>query len=97
MIDWLVATGIFVGLVLPAVVVVGVGLRRGWPFSRIGSYLVVYVAGVSLFLMAGLGIRGWMLGLGVLASTATAAVAFLLYSHVLAMGEEARRRRDSSR
>ena len=90
--DWLFA-GLIVVILLFPVVFVASGSRRNWPFRRYGPYILSYVFLTSLGLLAGVGMRGWILVLSSLAAVGGAGISFLLYARVGEMGEEAQARR----
>jgi len=91
--DSLLAVLTIVVLLLPLVPLLVIGTRRRWQIRNYGPYLLSYVFFISLGLLAGLGMRGWILVFGALASAAGAGVAFLVYARVAEIGEELRRRR----
>ncbi len=88
---WLFA-GLIVVILLSPVLLLTV-FRPNWSFRRSGPYILAYVFLISLGLLAGVGMRGWVLVLSSLAAVGGAGVSFLLYARVGEMGEEAQARR----
>lgn len=95
--DSLYAFLFVVALLLPLPFLVLVARRRGWSFRRLGAYiLLAYGVLFPLIMASGLGIKGWRLGIVVLATTTGGVVSLLLWERVLEMGKEAATRRQTS-
>lgn len=81
-------------LMLPVLPLAIVAHRRNWSFGRFGGYVfLIYGLLFPATLAVGLGIRGWRLGVVVLATTASGLVAFSLWGRVFQIGKEAEARR----